>query len=776
MRFPAKITGFLLLILVLLSASTTPLRAQKVGIVLSGGGASGLAHIGFIRALEEANIPIDYISGTSMGALVGALYASGYSTEQMEALFSSESFKLWVAGKIDERFTHYYKKNPDNAAWVRLKLSPDSILETNLPTNIINSTSLDFGLEEIFASASAASKKNFNDLMIPFRCVASDITSKNTVTFRDGDLPTAVRASISYPFYLNPVNIDGKLLYDGGLYDNFPVSTLCNEFEPDYIIGSNVSYNFPNPDEENILSQIRSMMSMDTEYHIHCEDGFIVKPKTSNLSLLDFSDVSGAIKAGYEATKLKLDSIRLYITNERSQEEISAMRAEFNSKKPKMIIKDIRVSGLNKSASKYVLKSLRFSKSDTLYYREFESKILRLASDEKIKRIDPKLVYSDTLGGFYLDLNVKKEKNFFISFGGNISTMSVNEGFVGLQYNRMSQTPMTLYANTYFGRFYTSGYGMFKMDFPFHIPFQLNASYTYNKWDYFQNSNVLLEEDAPSYLIQTEYFATGGITFPVAYKGKVGVIGNMGEIDYEYYQDNEFTRFDTADLTAFKNYNIHAFYERNSLNRKQYANSGNYIFLKAGWIEGQEETTPGSRTNSDSTISLNHSWFRIKARVEQYFQKNRKFKYGFLLEGVYSDQPFFSNYASTLLSSPGFEPVPESKTIFRSKFRSHQYGAAGIRTIYSPLKNMDIRLEGFMFQPIKETKLSSDGKLKYEDVIQNRYFIGSFTIVYDFGFAQAAVNLNYYDNFNEEFPRNASENYTIMFHLGYILFNNRMMD
>ncbi len=765
-----KFVSLLAMTLLILISGT---QAQKVGVVLSGGGGSGLAHIGFIRALEENNIPIDYISGTSMGALVGALYASGYSTEEMEAIFKSDQFKLWASGKIDDRYVHYFKKLQDDASWVKLKVSPDSILESNLPTNIINSTSLDFGLAEIFSGPSAASKDNFDDLMIPFRCLASDITTKQSYTFRNGDLPTAIRASISYPFYLNPISVDGKLLYDGGLYDNFPVSTLCEEFEPDYIIGSNVSYNFEAPEEDNVLSQIRSMMSYDTEYEINCEKGFVIEPPASQVALLDFSNVEGVVKIGYDATIEKIDSIKMYLPARRDSDDLKSMRQNFRQKEPSLKIKKIQVEGLSQSEEKYILKSLRFKEDDELIFQDFESEILKLASDDKILRIYPQLIFSDSLQGFILNLKVKKGKNFFISFGGNISTMAVNEGFVGLQYNNLSSVPMTLYGNTYFGKFYSSGHGLVKFDFPTFLPFQMHGSYTFNKWDYFQNSAFLIEESSPSYLIQRESYAQAGLTFPVSYKGKLGFNGNFGNVKYEYYQDNEFTRFDTTDITRFDNTTLYSYFERNSLNRKQYANKGSYFLVKGSFTTGHEETTPGHF--GDSIVELDHEWFRIKARFDQYFSAGR-FKYGFMAEGVYSDQPFFSNYASTLLSTPGFEPIPESKTIFRSKFRAHQYGAVGIRAIYTPIKNLDARLEGFMFQPLKEIVVNSEGNVAYDDVVDNRYFIGSFTLVYDLNFTQIAVNFNYYDNFNEEFPRGEPENYTIMFHLGYILFNQKMME
>jgi NTE family protein len=401
---------------------------------------------------------------------------------------------------------------------------------------------------------------------------------------------------------------------------------------------------------------------------------------------------------------------------------------------------------------------------------------LKLASDEKIMRIDPDLIYSDSLKGFVLNLNVKKEKNFFVFFGGNISNLGVNEGFVALQYNYLSQTPFTLYGNTYFGKFYSSGFGKIKLDFPAFVPMQLHASYTINKWDYFQNSSFLVEESAPSYLIQRENYVQGGMTLPVSYKGKIQFGLNNGTVSYEYYQDNEFTRFDTADITDFHNNTAYGYYERNSLNRKQYANKGSRVFIKASMTNGQEQTMPGSNSVSDTIIDVEHKWFRIKARIDQYFSIGKSFKYGFMLEGVYSDQSAFSNYASTLLSSPGFEPIPESKTIFRSRFRSPQYGAVGIRTIVTPFKNFDLRLEGFMFKPFKEITLSNGNHAAYLTSNENQYFIGSFAMVYDLNFTQIAFNVNYYDNLNEKFPSIKGDHYTFMFHLGFVLFNQKMLE
>src|ERR1051326_8108274 len=181
--------------------------SQKVGVVLSGGGASGLAHIGVLKALEENNIPVDYITGTSIGAFVGAMYAIGYSPKQMEQIALSEDFNNQVYGNIDKKYVYYFKKKEPNASWISLKLSLDTAFETNLPTNIVNPATIDFALMEGMAPAIAAAKYNFDSLFIPFRCVAADIETKSTVVFHNGDLSEAVRASISYPFYLKPIKV-----------------------------------------------------------------------------------------------------------------------------------------------------------------------------------------------------------------------------------------------------------------------------------------------------------------------------------------------------------------------------------------------------------------------------------------------------------------------------------------------------------------------------------------------------------------------------------------
>ena len=171
-----RILGILFTLLTLLGS----LNAQSVGLVLSGGGAKGIAHIGIIQALEENNIPIDYVTGTSIGAIIGALYAMGYTPQEMLQLISSKEFQQCYANEIDEDNIYYIKKNDPTPELYSIKAQlGDSVTVVQaLPLSLIDPTHMNLLIMELCAQATAASGGNFDKLFVPFRCVASDVYNK----------------------------------------------------------------------------------------------------------------------------------------------------------------------------------------------------------------------------------------------------------------------------------------------------------------------------------------------------------------------------------------------------------------------------------------------------------------------------------------------------------------------------------------------------------------------------------------------------------------------
>lgn len=313
------------LTIILLFALLPWLHAQKVGVVLSGGGAKGMTHIGIIRALEEHDIPIDYIAGTSMGAIVGSMYAMGYSPDDMEAILRSPDFKRWYTAQIEPQYEYYFKKSRPTPEFMNLRFSLKdslSMKSLRLPTNVINPIQMNLVFVDLFARATAACQSDFDKLFIPFRCVASDVYNKRTLIMRKGDLGGAVRASMSFPFVFKPIEIDSVLAYDGGIYNNFPTDAMQQDFKPDIIIGSVVSDNPEKPREHDPMSQIENMVMQKTDYTIPAEDGILMTFKYDNVNLMDFNRLKELHDIGYNRTIELMDSIKGRIPRRVKAEDI----------------------------------------------------------------------------------------------------------------------------------------------------------------------------------------------------------------------------------------------------------------------------------------------------------------------------------------------------------------------------------------------------------------------------------------------------------------------
>lgn len=761
--FKKGLCGFLLFVGLLFSQSA--LHAQKVGLVLSGGAASGVAHIGVIKALEENNIPIDYIAGTSMGALIGSLYAMGYSPEQMTTLIKSETFQNWSAGIVDQKYAYYFKRSDDNASWVTFKL--DTSIINVIPTNLISPIAMDFGMMEFTSAPAALSKYNFDSLFVPFRCVASDVEKKQSVIFRNGDLGQAVRSSMSFPFYIKPITVDGKLLFDGGLYNNFPSNIMYQDFFPDFMIGSNVASNNPPPDEDNVLSQIRSMLQSKSDYSVLCEGGVIIEPKT-DVALFNFSDVQPLIDSGYVAAMRQMDFIKQNVQRRLDTTELNARRRAFIQQEPKVVFDQIHIEGLKKNQSEYVRGILQH-KNKKVPLDDLKEGYFRLASDNKIKSIYPRSQFNPATGYFDLYLKVKKEKKLITNIGGNFSNRPISQGFIGFQYNYLGRFAAAIMANAYFGKLYSSVQLRTRLDFPFRTPIYIEPNVTWNKWDYYTSSNAFLEDVRPAYLKQSEEYADLKLGFPTGKKGRIVAGGGGGLITDRYYQTSQFTQQDTADRTDFEASTGQVYYEINSLNRKQYANQGEYLIVKVRYVNGEEFHYPGS-TSTDTLKEFRNfmDWVTLKISGERYFNRRGTLKIGIFGEAVYSTQGLFHNYTSSILASPAFQPTPDSKTVFLADYRTHKYIAGGVKAVVNIRKNIEFRSEFYIFQPYETILKNADLTASYSLPFSQQHYIANAGLVWHTPIGPMSLSLNYYDH--EKNP------VSILFHFGYIMFNKRAFE
>lgn len=746
------------------------LSAQKVGLVMSGGGASGLAHIGVLKALEENNIPVDCIAGTSIGSIIGGLYASGYSPIEIEQMVKEETFSRLTKGDMSPKYGYFINKRDDYASWIMLKLSLVNPFISNLPTNLINSVPIDYYLMETFAGANAASHYNFDSLLIPFRCVASNIETKSSVVFRKGDLPSAIRASMSYPFYIRPIAIDSALLFDGGLYNNFPTNVMYEELFPDFIIGSSVSENSAVPSDDNLFLQLRNMLMSKSNFKPVCENGIIIEP-WADVSIFNFESAQRLIDSGYVATMRQMPLIKAHIFNPANTLKLYEKRKQFKEKaNASLIVYDkVTVTGVNKKTQNYIAKLITKGRT-SFTAKQLKRQYFRMMSDEKIKSAYPITKLDTVTGKYSLTLHAKKEKHLFFDIGGNLSNRPISDFFVAGQYNYIGKIGFSAYVNGYLGKLNSSLHGRLRFEFPTRTPFYIEPTITSSRWDYFKSSALFYSLQSPAYLIQDDLFGELNIGVPVGNMAKVVLTGGMSEWKNRYYQTNVFTKLDTSDLSIFDFQFAQFSYQINTLNRKQYASEGTNVLFKLRGVTGFESYIPGS-TAKDSITSKDtpyHKWVSAKLTIDKYIKPIKYFKIGVFAEGVYSSQDFFRNYQATILSAPAFNPIPESQTLFIDDYRSYQYLAGGLKTIVTPYKNLDLRFEAYVFQPVYSILRTSEDKAKLSTPFLYRHILGMGSLIYHTPIGPISVGINYYDK-NEN-------SFSFFFHFGYTIYNKKSMD
>ncbi len=745
-------------------------KAQKVGIVLSGGGASGLAHIGVLKALEENHIPIDCISGTSIGSIIGGLYASGYSPLEIENIVKDQAFANLTKGEMSPKYGYFVRKREDYASWIKLKLSLNNPFITNLPTNWINSVPIDFYLMETFAASNAASHYNFDSLMIPFRCVASDIGKKQSVVFRKGDLPSAIRASMSYPLYIRPIYIDSALLFDGGLYNNFPSNVMYEEMYPDFIIGSAVSENTPLPSDDNLFLQLRNMFMSKSNFDPVCENNIIIQP-WADVSLFNFDNVQRLIDSGYVATIRKMPKIKAQVLQYQNTDRLQQKRDAFRNKvtSEKIIYDHVVVNARDKKVKTFIYKSI-IGKRDTLTLKEVKKQYFRMMADEKIRSAYPTTKQDTATGRYTLTLNAKKDKHLFFDLGGNLSNRPISNFFMAAQYNYIGKIGFTAYANGYLGKLNSSSLIKLKFEFPTKIPFYIEPSFTVSRWDYYRSSALFYDFEKPAYLIQEDLFGELNVGLPVGNISKLVFTGGGSEWKNRYYQTDNFTRLDTSDLSIFDFYYGQVCYEVNTLNRKQYATEGTKIQARIKYVNGEESYYPGSTSKNTVTLinTPSHNWFNFKLTIDKYVKPIKYFKIGLFAEGVYSTQDFFSNYTASVLSAPSFNPIPESQTLFIADYRAHQYLAGGLKAIATPYKNFDVRFEAYVYQPVYSILRKPDNTADYSTGFLYRHILGMGALIYHSPVGPLSIGVNYYDKNPNSF--------SFFFHFGYTIYNKKSID
>ncbi len=281
-----------------------PAKRPKIGLVLGGGGAKGIAHIGVLRAMEAMRIPIDYIAGTSMGSIIGGFYASGMSPDEIEGVL--EGLDWWDAMKDrpPRRDQSFRRKEENDRYFLGFEMGIQH-WTLRLPRATVAGQKLNYTLQT--ATVGSAAIENFDDLQIPFRCVATDIRTGEAVVLGHGNLAEAMRASMAVPGVFTPIVLDGRLLVDGGLVDNIPVDVV-KAMGADIVIAVDVVGSDSKSVQDfstmsELLSQTYTLMKRPLEVKQLAEANIVIEPWQPDLSSSDFYKVKEFVARGEKAAQ-----------------------------------------------------------------------------------------------------------------------------------------------------------------------------------------------------------------------------------------------------------------------------------------------------------------------------------------------------------------------------------------------------------------------------------------------------------------------------------------
>ncbi len=375
----------LILALIISTCSIAQNKKPKIGLVLSGGGAKGFAHIGVLKEIDRAGIKLDYIGGTSMGAIIGALYAVGYTGEQIEQLVKNIDFTKVLSDGLPRSTSPFFEKEYGEKTLVTL---PTNGKRIDFPEAVSKGQSVLNVFYELLGNYTFVD--DFSNLPTPFFCIATNAETGAPYVLEKGSLAIALRASGSFPSLLSPVKYKDKLLVDGGIANNFPIR-MMKERGVDIVIGANVQGQLLKKEEltsiVNILNQIVNYeMYSKTDAEIIAADIYI-HPNIHDYKVVDFDKKEELILLGDTEAK----KYRQIFTELASKQGLRYKKEDFKIIKSRYKIDRILVKGSNNYTEAYVLGKLKIKKGDSLTRREITQKINLLSATKNYDRIEYKL-------------------------------------------------------------------------------------------------------------------------------------------------------------------------------------------------------------------------------------------------------------------------------------------------------------------------------------------------------------------------------------------------
>lgn len=678
-------------------------QAQGVGVVLSGGGAKGLYHIGVLQALEENQVAIDYVAGTSMGSIIAGLYAAGFTPEQMRQIAESGDLQRWVSGRIDRKHHRYYREQdtPPSLFTLRFNVERDSLKGEKriqphmrpsimqLPTDLISSTQIELALCELFRPATVAADGDFDKLMVPFFCVAADMNARKEVIFRNGDLGEAIRASMSIPLVFKPLRKRDMLLYDGGVFNNFPWQYMEQCYKPNHIIGVKCTSGNKDVDENSsVVDQAMMFIMSQTDYDLP-DSGNILIDRAVNAGMLDFDKAKQIIDQGYKDAMARMDEILATIPARRSTIDLKQRREQFVARCPKMVLSRPKIDGLTTSQERYVREVMLARKRDNDSLKsmeDFRSGLFDLLAEGDFTVEYPRFEYNKEFNTYQPHLNLHQHPSLRVTVSGTLSSTAYNQVRLGCRYEYIGRVGMQASADLYLGPVYNAGKIGGRV---FVLPrkplfFDLNYIFSARNTIY-GNFGNLARVDNTLRKKHREHFGSFSFGASTTNRSLLQATFNAGENSYLFEGDEHPSRFSfIATRLQFR---------RSTLDNPISPVSGSRLDVSGIYVDGHDKWVDEFDFGLVRHFSEHRKWLGAKVSWQHFlpFSSTRWFSFGYSVEGVYTNHPRFEDLRATSVSLPQYAPTTHSQMIYMPAYHSSRYVAAGLMPTFRLYDHLYLR-------------------------------------------------------------------------------------
>ncbi len=741
------------------------LSAQSVGLVLSGGGAKGLSHIGVIKVLEENNIPVDYICGTSMGAVIASMYAMGLSPEEMYAIVSSREFAQWCNGEQEDEYASSFYREESSAGMLQVALhSKKGKLGLVLPSSLVTPYPMDLAMLEVYASPSVAAGYRFENLMVPFFCISSDVQNKRKVVHTEGNLGEAVRASMTYPFVFKPIMIDSTVLFDGGFYDNFPWKELRKLHSPDYIIGAKCVSDDSPLDDEDVIGQLTNMIVSPSDYDIPAELGIVIEHKYP-YGVMEFDKVGEIIAMGYAAAQEAADSIKSRVLRRRPARELDSMRYVFRQQCMKvMFAPHIEFEGnLNGSQKRFVERTITGGNGSPFDFTTLKKGYYKLASAGVMNTFYPSFSRGE---GSLLALKIRASaaSPVEISVGGNISSANLNQGYAGVKFTHFGEAIWKLQLDGNIGMFYKGGGALWRYS-------SGRGPFLYADLEAVVHNFRYAEQE----ISNGEHYVRGTTALALDEEGKLRLKANLhlGRGVIKFLPDNVYRNPSSPDRTTLDIVSLSAVLEKNTLNYPLYPTEGHHFRFGARWSHINETYRPGKASRDMygkfPLHGVGHDAFRVVAAAEGYMKIGESFRLGYNVALAAGGRVSLGGYVPTLLQMPAFAPFPHASTVLLKNYRADNYIGFGVSPVFCLAKTLFLHSNISYFQPYRLIYEKQGGGYGYGERFRGGSFLGNAALVWQSPVGPVSFSASYYS-------RGEQQKWYPQLNIGFLLFKKKILE